>query len=98
VFLPFVWETPRAPLDLLLLASLGIFGGFGHYFIVKALEWGPAAVIAPLNYGQLIGTVIIGYVAFGEFPDAATWFGAAIIVGSGLYIFYRERRRARISD
>jgi drug/metabolite transporter (DMT)-like permease len=98
VFLPFVWETPRALLDLLLLASLGIFGGFGHYFIVKALEWGPAAVIAPLNYGQLIGTVIIGYVAFGEFPDAATWFGAAIIVGSGLYIFYRERRRARISD
>jgi drug/metabolite transporter (DMT)-like permease len=98
VFLPFVWEPPRALLDILLFASLGIFGGFGHYFIVKALEWGPAAVIAPLNYGQLIGTVIIGYVAFGEFPDAATWFGAAIIVGSGLYIFYRERRRARISD
>lgn len=98
VMLPAVWEAPHSLLDFLLLTSLGIFGGFGHYFIVKALEWGPAAVIAPLNYGQLIGTVIIGYLAFGEFPDAATWFGAVVIIGSGLYIFYRERRRARISD
>ena len=96
--LPLVWEAPGSLLDFLLLTSLGIFGGFGHYFIVKALEWGPAAVIAPLNYGQLIGTVIIGYLAFGEFPDAATWFGAVVIIASGLYIFYRERRRARISD
>jgi drug/metabolite transporter (DMT)-like permease len=89
--LPFVWETPRSLVDLLLFASLGVFGGFGHYFIVKALEWGPAGVIAPLNYGQLVGTVIIGYLAFGEFPDRWTWIGAAVIIGSGLYIFYRER-------
>jgi drug/metabolite transporter (DMT)-like permease len=88
---PFFWETPRSLFDLLLFVSLGIFGGFGHYFIVKALEWGPAAVIAPLNYGQLIGTVIIGYFAFGEFPDLWTWTGALVIVMSGLYIFYRER-------
>jgi len=98
IVLPFFWEAPHSIFDFVLLTSLGVFGGFGHYFIVKALEWGPAAVIAPLNYGQLIGTVIIGYLAFDEFPDAATWFGAAIIVGSGLYIFYRERRRARMPD
>lgn len=89
---PFFWQTPRSVLDLLLFISLGIFGGFGHYFIVKALEWGPAAVIAPLNYGQLIGTVIIAYLAFAEWPDNWTWIGAAVIIGSGLYIFYRERR------
>jgi len=98
LLLPIVWEAPRSVVDFLLLTSLGIFGGFSHYFIVKALEWGPAAVIAPLNYGQLIGTVIIGYLAFGEFPDAATWFGAVVIIASGLYIFYRERRRARMRD
>jgi drug/metabolite transporter (DMT)-like permease len=98
---PFLWQTPRSPLDLLLFVSLGIFGGFGHYFIVKALEWGPAAVIAPLNYAQLIGTVIIGYVAFAEWPDLGTWIGAAVIIASGLYIFYRERapqKRARITS
>ena len=88
---PFFWQTPRSPFDILLFVGLGLFGGFGHYFIVKALEWGPAAVIAPLNYGQLIGTVILGYLVFAEFPDAWTWVGAAVIIASGLYIFYRER-------
>jgi drug/metabolite transporter (DMT)-like permease len=93
---PFFWQTPTSSLDLLLFVSLGIFGGFGHYFIVKALEWGPAAVVAPLNYGQLIGTVIIGYFAFDEFPDRWTWVGAIVIIASGLYIFYRERRLMRL--
>src|SRR5262249_58623983 len=95
--LPFVWQPPRSFLDFLLLTSLGIFGGFGHYFIVKALEWGPAAVIAPLNYGQLIGTVIIGYLVFREWPDRWTWLGAAVIIASGLYIFYRERRLQKLA-
>jgi drug/metabolite transporter (DMT)-like permease len=88
---PFFWQTPKSLFDLTLFVSLGIFGGFGHYFIVKALEWGPAAVIAPFNYGQLVGTVIIAYFAFAEWPDGWTWAGAAVIIGSGLYILYRER-------
>ncbi len=92
---PFFWQTPRSVFHVLLFVGLGLFGGFGHYFIVKALEWGPAAVIAPLNYGQLIGTVILGYLIFGEFPDAWTWVGAAVIIASGLYIFYRERHLQR---
>jgi drug/metabolite transporter (DMT)-like permease len=90
---PFFWQAPASWLDLAVLVSLGLFGGFGHYFIVKALEWGPAAVIAPLNYGQLVGTVVLGYALFGEFPDLWTWIGATVIIGSGLYIFGRERKR-----
>jgi drug/metabolite transporter (DMT)-like permease len=96
---PFFWQTPRSLTDLLLFVGLGIFGGFGHYFIVKALEWAPAAVIAPFNYGQLLGAVIIGYFAFAEWPDLGTWAGTAVIIGSGLYILYRERslqKRARM--
>ncbi len=96
IAVPLFWKLPESPLDLLLFASLGLFGGFGHYFIVKALEWGPAAVIAPLNYGQLLGTVILGYIVFGEFPDEWTGIGAAIIIASGLYIFYRERRVRKV--
>jgi drug/metabolite transporter (DMT)-like permease len=97
LLVPFFWQTPRTALDILLFIGLGLFGGFGHYFIVKALEWGPASVVAPLNYGQLIGTVIIGYIVFAEFPDLWTWIGAAVIIGSGLYIFYRERRLQRMA-
>ncbi len=98
VAVPFFWKTPESLFDLLLFASLGLFGGFGHYFIVKALEWGPAAVIAPLNYGQLLGTVVLAYAAFGEFPDGWTWGGAAIIIASGLYIFRGERRLRKVVE
>jgi drug/metabolite transporter (DMT)-like permease len=94
---PFFWQVPLSWLDLMLFVSLGIFGGFGHYFIVKALEWGPAAVIAPLNYLQLVGTAIIGYLIFSEWPDRWTWIGAAVIVGSGLYILHRERLRSKVA-
>ena len=45
------------------------------------------------NYVELIGTATLGYLIFGNFPDAWTWLGAMIIIASGLYIALRERRR-----
>ncbi len=94
---PFEWRLPGDALDWLALACLGFFGGFGHYFVIKALRCGPAAVIAPFGYGELIGSTVIGYYAFGNFPDAWTWVGAAIIVGCGVYIAYREGVRRQMA-
>ena len=91
--LPFYWKTPANLRDALLFIGLGVFGGFGHYFIVRAYELAPAPVVTPFNYGQLLGAAILGYVVFGEFPDVWTWTGAAIIVGSGIYMIYGEKRR-----
>lgn len=90
--LPFVWQTPVNVWDALLFAALGFFGGFGHYFLVRAFELAPAPVVAPLNYGQLIGATLLGIVVFGQLPDYWTWLGAAIIAGSGLYMLWGERR------
>ncbi len=94
---PLDWRLPGAPLDWLAFACLGFFGGFGHYFVIKAFRCGPAAVIAPFGYGELIGSTVIGYYAFGNFPDAWTWLGAAIIVACGIYIAYREGVRRQIA-
>jgi drug/metabolite transporter (DMT)-like permease len=91
--LPFTFVLPRNLLDLALLCSLGLLGGAGHYLVIRAFQSGPAAVIAPLGYVELIGTTILGYLIFGNFPDLWTWVGAAIIIASGLYIALRERRR-----
>lgn len=92
--LPFVFVMPRSALDILLFASLGLLGGAGHYLVIRAFQSGPAAVIAPLGYIELIGTTILGYAIFGNFPDLWTWIGAAIIIASGLYIAFRERLRS----
>jgi drug/metabolite transporter (DMT)-like permease len=91
--LPFVFVLPRDPLDIVLFLCLGLLGGAGHYLVIRAFQSGPAAVIAPLGYVELVGTTILGYVIFGNFPDLWTWIGAAIIIASGIYIAVRERKR-----
>jgi drug/metabolite transporter (DMT)-like permease len=91
--LPFIWETPRSGLDALLFLSLGLFGGFGHYFLVRAYEIAPAPFVSPFNYLQLIGAALLGFVVFGQLPDAFVWLGAAVIAGSGIFILYAERRK-----
>ena len=59
--MPFIFVMPRSLLDALLFASLGLLGGFGHYLVIRAFQLGPAAVIAPLGYVELVGTVVLGY-------------------------------------
>jgi drug/metabolite transporter (DMT)-like permease len=95
--LPFVWVTPHNVFDSMLFASLGLLGGLGHYLVILAFQKGPAAVIAPLGYVELIGTTILGYLIFGNFPDFWTWVGAGVIIASGIYIAFRERQR-RVSS
>jgi drug/metabolite transporter (DMT)-like permease len=87
---PFFWETPVDLIDILIFLGLGFFGGVGHYLMIKAFEHGKASVVTPYDYGQLIGATILGLAFFNDFPDMWTWIGAAIIVGSGVYIARRE--------
>ena len=91
--MPFVFVMPVSIRDGLLFVSLGLLGGFGHYLVIRAFQMAPAAVIAPLGYVELVGSVTLGYLVFGNFPDPWTWLGAGVIIGSGIYIAFRERRR-----
>ena len=91
--LPFVWKTPDNWRDIAYFCSLGILGGLGHYFVARALAYAPANIVAPFQYMQLIGSVIVGYLFFGDFPDLLGWTGAAIIVVAGLYTGWSQTRR-----
>ncbi len=92
IAVPFYWQTPIGWLDWLVFGGLGIFGGLGHLFVIKAYEHAEASFIGPFDYGQLIGVTIVGYLVFAEFPDIWTWIGAAIIIASGIYVSRRERQ------
>jgi drug/metabolite transporter (DMT)-like permease len=92
--LPFVWQTPANVVDTLLFLGCGTFGAIGHYFVAKAMVYAPANVVAPFQYFQLLGSVMVGWLLFQQLPDAATWAGAAIIVASGLYLGSTHRRRS----
>jgi len=90
---PFVWVTPHSALHLGLFCLLGLIGGIGHYFIIRAFQLGEASLLAPFAYGQLIMATILSWLAFDTWPDMWTFVGAGVIVASGLYITYRETRR-----
>ena len=90
--LPFVWKTPESLRDILYFCSLGVLGGVGHYFVARALTYAPANIVAPFQYMQLLGSVAIGYLFFGDFPDFLGWVGAAVIVAGGLYIGWSQRK------
>ncbi|MBI1385660.1 MAG: EamA family transporter [Rhizobiales bacterium] len=88
------WEWSADPFTWAMLAALGVFGFLGHLMHVKAHRLAPAPVLSPFTYSSLIWMVILGYLLFGDLPDAWTLTGGAIVIGSGLYLFYRERQTA----
>ena len=67
----------------------------GYQFIIMSTRVGDVSYIAPFRYTALLWAVLLGYLLFGDVPDTAMIIGAAIIVGSGLYTIYRERRAGR---
>jgi drug/metabolite transporter (DMT)-like permease len=95
VVAPFTWVAPSG-FDYALLALLGVVAMFAHMCINRALKLADAATVAPFQYTLLFWAVIFGYLVFGDVPRPAMLTGAAIIVGAGLFIFFRSRRLARV--
>jgi len=75
-----------------LLFGLGLIATIGHLLVVHAFRRAPVSVLAPFQYVEIIGATILGLLIFDDFPDAITWVGVVIIVGSGIYVFHRESR------
>jgi drug/metabolite transporter (DMT)-like permease len=88
--LPFDWRWPSAS-GWFLFALSGLMGCLGHLCLIQAFRRAPASVVAPFSYSSLVWASLYGWFIFAEWPDLWTWVGAALIIGSGLYIFHRER-------
>ncbi len=94
--MPFYWVMPDAE-GWALMAFVGLLGGVGHFTMIRALTWAPAATVSPFGYTALIWATLFGLALFGDFPDRWTIAGALVIVSSGLYILHREHVRKRAS-
>ena len=92
VFLPWVWQ-PLPLRAVLLVGLMGVLSSAGQYFLLLGYQRGPASLLAPFSYMQIITSTFWGAVLFGTWPGAATLIGAAIVVASGLYVLHRERMR-----
>jgi len=90
--LPFGWKP--VPLeDLMLLATTGIVVGAAQYLVIHAFHNAEASLIVPFKYLTLIWGAGFGYIIWGDIPDSWVIIGSLVVVGSGLYIMYRETRR-----
>lgn len=93
LWLPMVWTTPT-PGDAALMITLGLMGAAGQLMFIFAYTLAPASAVAPLTYVGLIFAGVFGWLFFDDLPDLWTVAGAAVIVGSGVYVWRRERLRA----
>lgn len=89
---PFFWTSPDG-LSWTLMIAVAAFGSFGHWLLILAHRLAPATVLSPFIYSQIVWMVALGYLVFGQLPDRWTFAGAAVVIGSGLYLLYRERVR-----
>lgn len=93
------WQPlPMRELTLLIVASAFLSGGY--YLVIDCMRHGELSVVAPFRYTAMLWALLLGYLVWGDVPNLLAWFGIALLVGSGLYIFHREqvRRRAALQQ
>lgn len=94
---PFFWQ-PLSPTQWVLMTVMGAAGATGHFVLVKAFHLAEASLLAPFTYSHVVAAILWGLFVFGDVPSGWTLAGAGVVIGSGVYVGYREnvvRRRAR---
>jgi drug/metabolite transporter (DMT)-like permease len=92
--LPFGWVA-MTPVSAGLLILAGFFGGVGQILLTESYRYADVSAVAPFEYTSIIWGTISGYFLFSELPDQTLILGTAIVIGSGIFIIYRESRRTK---
>ncbi len=92
-----VWRDPNS-IEWVMLAAIGGLGLGAHALFIMGFRIGESSFVAPFDYTKLLFAMIIGFLAFGELPGWATLIGAAVLIGSSLYIARRESKLARAGN
>lgn len=87
----FQWQA-LSPEQWGLMVVMGAAGAAGHFLLVKAFHSAEASMLAPFTYSQVVAAIFWGLLVFGDVPSAWTLAGASVVIGSGLYVWYREMR------
>lgn len=94
--LPAYWDGRLpSPTQALLIVSLGLYGGIGHFLLIRAFREAPVSTLSPLLYIQLIWATLLGWSVFDHLPDFWAVTGMAIIGASGLALFWSAAGKKR---
>lgn len=93
--MPGSWK-PLDPATILFPALLGVVAMLAHILVSRSLKLADAATVVPLQYTLLFWAVVFGWIFFDDMPRPTVVIGAALIVASGLFIFFREQKLKKI--
>lgn len=94
---PPYWTGEMPPLPhALLIVSLGVYGGVGHFLVIGAFRTTPASIISPLMYSQLIWAALLGWAVFHHLPDAPSLLGMLVVGAAGLSLVLRRPAEKQI--
>ena len=79
--------------DALLFLLLGVVAGLGHWCIITAFLQAQASQLTPFAYLQMVWPLGFGWILFGQFPDHISFAGMAVVLASGVWLAWQERRR-----
>jgi drug/metabolite transporter (DMT)-like permease len=95
--LPFGFVMPTG-FDALIMVVSGLGNGAAQYAWTRAIHLAPASAIVPFQYLQLVWAMLLGFAVWGDLPTAALLAGSAIVIGSGLFLFWRETRKVPVAE
>jgi drug/metabolite transporter (DMT)-like permease len=81
--------------QLALLLGAGLFVTLSYYYIVATVRLGDLSATAPFRYTEVVFAIIAGILVFGEYPDAISYVGMALVIGAGLFAAHREAAQTR---
>lgn len=87
--LPFGWRMPTA-FDMGVIVASGILVTAGHYYTIETFRHAETALVSPFKYLSIVWAILIGFMVWGDIPDAWMIGGTSLVVLSGLYILHRE--------
>jgi drug/metabolite transporter (DMT)-like permease len=88
--------TLPGPIDIALIAALGLLATLGHYLFTAAYREAPATQLAPINYLHLVWAGLFGWLFFAHVPDLVTLAGMALVAGAGAAVALRARPKRRL--
>jgi len=95
--LPFGFIMPTG-FDALLMIGSGVGNGAAQYLWTRAIHLAPTSAVVPFQYLQLVWAMLLGFAIWSDLPTAGLLVGSAIVIGSGLFLFWHETRKVPVAD
>lgn len=97
LFLPFGFIMPKG-FDIMVMAASGVGNGAAQYLWTRAIHLAPTSAVVPFQYIQLVWAMLLGFAIWGDLPTMALLIGSAIVIASGMFLFWHETRKVPVAD